>query len=199
MQGFSNVLHITLHEKPPEFDITTGKAKFSVWKSKWSHFLVSSGIEAIQSSAKKKEQKRANLQRALSDDTVRWVDNQNFSEEDREDADFIIERMEAYIKGTTNPLVQVVELLSRKQSAHESCEKFIEDLKERARWCEFGRVVDVQNWFLLSCLCANMYDSEIRAEVIFKKDLTFEKAVEFVLEKEKAAKASRELEQRGWR
>ena len=124
------------------------------------------------------------------------MDNQNFSEEDREDADFIIERMEAYIKGTTNPLVQVVELLGRKQSAHESCEKFIEDLKERARWCEFGRVVDVQNWFLLSCLCANMYDSEIRAEVIFKKDLTFENAVEFVLEKEKAAKASRELEQR---
>ena len=41
-----------------------------------------------------------------------------------------------------------------------------------------------------------MYDSEIRAEVIFKKDLTFEKAVEFVLEKEKAAKASKELEQR---
>ena len=86
-------------EKPPVFDLSKDKSKFSTWKPKWMYFQTSSGIETIQSSARKQEQKRAALQRAFSDDTIQWVSNQGFSDEEMRDADFIVNKLEAYIKG----------------------------------------------------------------------------------------------------
>jgi hypothetical protein len=62
----------------------------------------------------------------MSDHTIRWFGNQGFSNAQKEDPVFLIYALEQYIRGTTNPLVQNVELLSLKKSADESVEHFVE-------------------------------------------------------------------------
>jgi len=179
--------------KPPPFDLEKDKAMFATWKSKWTYFQTSSGISSITSSAQKSIQKRAALQLALSDDTIRWVNNLGLDADQMENADYIVNRLDVYIKGTTNPLVQVVELLGRKKSANESFEKFVTDLKEKAKLCAFDKVTNVGEWFLTSCICANIDEPEVRKKLLLEKKLTLEKAIEICQEEEKAAKTSKQL------
>jgi len=56
-------------------------------------------------------------------------------------------------------------------------------------------VQDVQDWFLTSCVCANVDDSEVRKKLLLEKGLTFEKAAAVLLEEEKALKTSKRLSQ----
>jgi hypothetical protein len=179
--------------KPPVFDMETEKHKFPTWKIRWASFQVTSGLDNIEDEAVKQRAKRAALAQALSDATLCWVDNLDIPPEEAADADAVIERIEAYIKGTTNPLVHVVQLLGRRKGTMEPYEKFFLDIKERAKLCNFEEVDDVRDWFLKSCVCANIGDTETQKKLLLEKDLTFERAMDICLQDEKAAKTSTEL------
>jgi len=178
--------------KPPVFDIEKGRDQFQTWKSKWNYYQTSSGIAAMRGS-QQRLQKRAALQLAMSDDTIRWVTNQGMTDEESENADRIVARLEAYVRGTTNPLVQVVEMIGRKKIANESFEKFLTDLKEKAKLCAFDKVTNVGDWFLTSCICANVDDPDVRKKLLLEEKLTLEKAVKICQEEEKAAKTAKQL------
>jgi hypothetical protein len=61
---------------------------------------------------------KAALTAALLNDTLRWLNGQGFSLDDLGKANFIIEKVDEHIQGTTNPYVQVVELIGRRKSSN---------------------------------------------------------------------------------
>jgi len=184
-----------MNAKVPLFDIVNDKSKFITWKSKWGYYLTASGIDGMIDDEQRNTQTRAALQMALSDETIRWLNTQGFTQEESDDAAFIITRIEEYIKGSTNPLVQVVQTIGRKQGEHENFENFVTDIKERAKFCGLEDIKkdQVRDWFITTCICANSRNTETRKRLLLEKDLRLEKAVEIGLEEEKAARTSKQL------
>ena len=177
--------------KAPVFDLEKDWESFATWKESWNYYI--QDLDGMRDIKAKNRKKRAYLQQALSTFTLKWIGNQGYSVTNRENADFLIERLEFYIRGTTNPLVQITQLFGRKQSQSESVEAFVTDVKERAKLCEFDKVKDVANWFLMLCICCNIYHPDMSKKLMLEKNLTFERAIEICLEEEKALKTSKQL------
>jgi hypothetical protein len=123
--------------KAPMFKLEKDREKFKTWKLKWNNILISSNINLINRAAVKEEQTKAALTAALSDDTLKWLNGQDLDELRK--AKFIIQKIEEYIQGTTNPYVQVVELIGRKKSSKESFIHFVTDVCERVKGCRLTR------------------------------------------------------------
>jgi hypothetical protein len=73
--------------------------------------------------------------------------DQGFDHADLMKAEFIIQKIDEHIQGTTNPYVQVVELIGRKKSANESFDHFVTDVCERVKRCALNKVTNVTDWF----------------------------------------------------
>jgi hypothetical protein len=127
---------------------------FETWKLKWKDFLVSSNINAIEKAAIKEEQMKAALTAALSNDTLKWLNGQGFSLDHLGKADFIIEKIDEHIQGTTNPYVQVVELIGH----------FVTDVCERVKSCTLDKVTNVTDWFTTMIVVANHDEVEKAAK-----------------------------------
>jgi hypothetical protein len=179
--------------KAPLFDMEKDRDNFETWKLKWKDFLVSSNINAIEKAAVKEEQMKAALTAALSNDTLKWLNGQGFSLDDLGKADFIIEKIDEHIQGTTNPYVQVVELIGRKKSSNESFDHFVTDVCERVKRCALDKVTNVTDWFTTMIVVANHDDVEVRKKLLLQKDLKLDKAKAICKEEEKAAKTSKML------
>jgi len=178
--------------KPPQFDLENDKRKFAVWKSKWGYYVESSGIADL-TGINKTRTMRAELTLALSDETISWINNEDITPEQREDTDFVIKRMEEYIKGSTNPLVAVADALKIKQLAGMNAEAFIKALKEQIKMCDLDKIDNVKEWFSILCICHNVQSSVVRTKLLLTKDLTFQMAVDIIMEEEKAAKTAKQM------
>jgi hypothetical protein len=181
--------------RPPQFDLDKDKASFLIWKSRWEFHV--KDLDNIRDRVARREKKRAMLQQALSDFTLKWIHNKGFTAENLEDADFLINQLECYIKGTTNPLVQITQLFSLKHDPAQSIESFVTEIKERCRLCEFDKVKSIDNWIPMIVLCCNVAHPDMRKKLLLEKDLTFERAVEICLEEEKALRTSKQLAKSG--
>ena len=181
--------------RPPQFDLEKDKGSFLIWKSRWEFHV--KDLDTVRDRAVREEKKRAMLQQALSDFTLKWIHNKGFTEENLGDADFLIDQLECYIKGTTNPLVQITQLFSLKHDPAQSIESFVTEIKERCRLCEFDKVKSIDNWIPMIVLCCNVAHADMRKKLLLEKDLTFERAVEICLEEEKALRTSKQLAKGG--
>jgi len=179
--------------KAPKFDIEKDRDNFETWKLKWADFLISSNINSINRAAVKEEQTKAALTAALSDDTLKWLNGQGFDPDDLGKAEFIIQKMDEHIQGTTNPYVQVVDLIGRKKSANESFDHFVTDVCERVKRCALDKVTNVTDWFTTMIIVANHDDTEVRKKLLLHQELKLDKAKAICKEEEKAAKTSRML------
>ncbi len=65
--------------RPPQFDLEKDKGSFLIWKSRWEFHV--KDLDTIRDRAVREEKKRAMLQQALSDFTLKWVHNKGFTEE----------------------------------------------------------------------------------------------------------------------
>ena len=179
--------------KVPKFNLDKDKASFYTWKEKWEAYITAHGLNHIEDEEEQKSRIRAEFTSAMSDHTLRWLSNQNFAEDDYNDAGFLTEALENYIKGTTNPLVQNVELLMLKKRPEETVEYFVEKIKEKAKLCELDKVNNPADYFPMLCLIAGHDSAETRKKLMLAKVDTFAKAVEVCLEEEKAAKSSKQF------
>jgi hypothetical protein len=169
------------------------RENFETWRLKWNNFLISSNINSINRVAVKEEQTKAPLTAALSDDTLKWLNGQGFDTDELRKAEFIIQKIEEYIQGTTNPYAQVVELIRRKKSSNESFDHFVADVCEWVKRCALDTVTNVTDWFMTMIVVANNDDAEVRKKQLLEKDLKLDTAKAICKEEEKAAKTSRML------
>ena len=101
--------------KLPPFNMDKDKATFYTWKEKWEAYLTAHGLDTIPDEDECKRRCKAEFTTAMSDNTLRWIGNQTFTDEEIENPGFLIDAIEAHIKGATNPLVQNIELVQLKK------------------------------------------------------------------------------------
>ncbi len=65
--------------RPPQFDLDKDKASFLIWKSRWEFHV--KDLDNIRDRVVRREKKRAMLQQALSDFTLKWIHNKGFTAE----------------------------------------------------------------------------------------------------------------------
>ncbi len=157
--------------KVPKFDMEKDRDNFKTWKLKWADFLISSNINSIGITGTRDEQKKAALTAALSDDTLKWINGQGFDHANLMKAEFIIQKMDEHIQGTTNPYVQVVELIGRKKSTNESFDHFVTDVCECVKRCALDKVTNVTDWFTTMIIIANHDDMDVRKKLLLHQDL----------------------------
>jgi hypothetical protein len=176
--------------KAPKFDMEKDRDNFKTWKLKWADFLISSNINSIGVTGAQDEQKKAAHMAALSDDTLKWINGQGFDHADLMKAEFIIQKIDEHIQGTTNPYVQVVDLIRRKKSANESFDHFVTHVCERVKRCALNKVTNITDWFTTMIIMANHNNTDVRKKLLLHQDLKLDKAKAICKEEEKAAKTS---------
>jgi hypothetical protein len=176
--------------KAPKFNIEKDCDNFETWKLKWADFLISSNINSISISGARDEQKKAALTAALSDDTLKWINGQGFNHADLMKAEFIILKIDEHIQGTTNPYVQVVDLIGHKKSANESFDHFVTNVCKSVKRCALDKVTNVTDWFTTMIIVVNHDDTEVRKKLLLHQELKLDKAKAICKEEEKAAKTS---------
>ena len=175
----------------PCFDLDKDKASFYTWKQKWEAHVVAHGFDQIENDYERLTRVRAEFTTAMSDHTLQWLTNQGFSEEQSADADQLIDALEAYIKGATNPLVATVELMTIKKSSEETVEHFVQRIKEKAKLCDLDKIADPSAYFPMVCLIAGHNDAETRKKLLVAKVKTFQEAADLCLLEERATKSSK--------
>jgi hypothetical protein len=174
-------------DKAPKFNMEKDWNNFETWKLKWADFLISSNINSIGVSGARDEQKKAALTAALS---LKWINGQGFDHADLMKAKFIIQKIDEHIQGTTNPYVQVVELIGPKKSANESFDYFITYVCECVKRWALDKVTNLTDWFTTMIIVANHDDTEVHKKLLLHQDLKLDKAKAICKEEEKAAKTS---------
>jgi len=178
--------------KPPKFDLEKESNTFNTWKEKWSYYIKSSGIMGL-TGTRKAETMRAELQLAFSDATIRWLSHQDITPVQREDTDFIIERLQQYIKGNTNPMVSVVNTLKFKQRENDDPEFYFAGLEERSKYCGIKDLKDPEDWWKVTNTCINIHSEDARKKLLLEKDLTYQRAKEIVIAEWKASKTAKQM------
>jgi hypothetical protein len=179
--------------KAPKFDIEKDQDNFETWTLKWADFLILSNINSISATGARDEKKKAALTAAQTDDTQKWINGQGFNHTCLMKADFIIQKIDEHIQGTTNPYVQVVDLIGRKKSPNESFDHFVTDVCEHVKRCALDKVNNKSDWFTTMIIVANHDNTDVRKKLLLRQELKLDKAKAICKEEEKAAKTSRML------
>ena len=179
--------------KLPTFNMDKDKATFYTWKEKWEAYLIAHGLDTIPDGEECKRRCKAEFTTAMSDNTLRWIGNQNFTDEEAEDPEVLIDAIEAHIKGATNPLVQNIELVMLKKRSEQSVDDFVDKIKEKAKLCELEKIENPADYLPMLCLIAGHDDANVRKKLMLAKVKTFANAVEICQEEERAAKTSKQF------
>ena len=59
--------------------------------------------------------------------------------------------------------------------------------------CDLDKIDNVKEWFSILCICHNVQSSVVRTKLLLTKDLTFQMAVDIIMEEEKAAKTAKQM------
>lgn len=180
--------------KPPQFDLEGDRNKFAMWKTKWGYYIQSSGIADL-SGSNQKQTMRAELNLAMSDATIQWLNSEDITTEQREDPEFVINRIEQYVKNSSNALVAVLDTLHIKHPVGSSVAAWGQKVWEMSLMCDAEKITNPREWVCLLSLGINMSIPQAMTKVLLMKnpELTFHKALEICIEEEKAIKTARKL------
>ncbi len=84
-------------------------------------------------------------------------------------------------------------MLQRKQHTSETIEDFTADLQEMVEACNLEDVEDTKEWFLKICLISNIENTETRAKLMLKPDLSYNNSKALCIAEENASKHSRQI------
>jgi hypothetical protein len=178
--------------KPPQFDMDTDRNKFATWKSKWGYYIKSSGIADL-SGTQKTETMRAELNLAMSDATISWLSNQTMTEVQREDSEFIINKLEDHIKGSTNPYVAISDMLKVDHTLHAPLQPFYSSIMEQLKMCDTKKMSNIDDMLQTLSVILNMKFPSAMTKILLEKDLTFQKCMDIGLAEEKAYRTAKLL------
>ena len=131
--------------KMPMFDIDKDQDSFKVWLSRWKLHVQGHSFHKIPD--KEEQQTRVMMEHTscLSDNTLNWLINKNFAEEDLDNPEFVIKAIEEKVQRTSNPLVHQVELYQITQHKNETADSLIQRIQEKSNKCDFKAVKNFQD------------------------------------------------------
>jgi hypothetical protein len=114
--------NFVVKSQPPTFNIDTDKDDRRVWKLKWTHYLVLSGLTKLNNEptpanlpdgaadnaqrgileTAKRSTTLAALMSAIASPTLRVLQNLDMTDNKRQDPNTVLAKLEANIKGDTN-------------------------------------------------------------------------------------------------
>lgn len=100
---------------------------------------------------------------------------ENFDLEEPVTLEKAIESFKQYCEGSKNIIYERYIFNNRLQKEHESTERFINDLKELSKSCDYGTL---KNDLIRDRIVCGTRSAEIRKTLLKKPDLTLEKAIE---------------------
>ena len=115
------------------FDMVKDKDTFKLWKSRWDTHVKGHKLNKISDPVEQKIRLKSELTSCLSDSTLSWLLNNNFSESDLLSAEFILQVIELKINESTNPLIQQIDMSKIVQHEHESGDNLGQRIREMAK------------------------------------------------------------------
>jgi hypothetical protein len=73
------------------------------------------------------------LSAALSNETLKWIPNPDFSDEDQWNPEVFVKAFEDHIQKSMNPMVTVVELFSKNRHAHQKADQLNAQINEKLK------------------------------------------------------------------
>ncbi len=120
--------------KPPSnLNLTRNVAEnWKTWKQRFELYIKAAGLKD-----KSDEQKCAILLHCIGEDAIDVFNSFVFTEEETDKYDILVKRFEDYAIPKRNPTAERIPLNRRKQIPGESFDKFVTDLKNKAKTCTF--------------------------------------------------------------
>ena len=163
------------HLKLPSFDLERDKDSFKQWHDRYRMHIKAHRIHLVVNVDERNERALTELTSALSNATLQWIANRDFTPEDRKDPDALIAAFEAYIKDQSNPTVTVVELFTMKRYTHESADALHARINEKLNKVDFSVITDIRDYFgMTATIIAN--DPVLRKQMYLDKVDTYAKA-----------------------
>ena len=175
--------------KLPTFDLDRDKEGFQLWKGRWENHLRAHRIHTIADEEERKERMNVELTAALSDETLKWITHREFTVEQKCDAEFILNAMEEYIKDSTNPLVQHVELNMMTRHTNETADHFWHRVNDKLNLCAFDDITDYRDHQGMMTIMRGV-DDRLRRKMILAKADTYTKVCQIMKEEERASQHS---------
>ena len=176
----------------PSFDIDKDQKSFPQWKGRWEAYIKANKLHTISEPEEKKDRLMGDLTSALTDNTLRWILHRDMPEEDRSDAEKVIQAIEDHIKESTNPVVAVVELITMKRYPNETADHLNARINEKLTQCDTSSITDVRDYLgLIATIVA--CEPHLRKRMYLDKINTHAKAALAVKADEQATVHSKML------
>ena len=161
--------------KLPSFDLEKDRSTFKQWKDRWNMHIRAHKIHLIADEDERRERCLTELTAALSNDTLKWIANRDFSNRDRNNSEALIQAFEDHIRESTNPTVTVVELFTMKRQPHETADHLNARINEKLNEVDFTVITDLRDYFgMTATIIAN--DPVLRKRMYLDKVNTYAKA-----------------------
>ena len=133
--------------KLPIFDLERDRGTFKQWKDRWQMHIRAHRIHLIADEEERQERCLTELTAALSDETLKWIANRDFTQEERANPDALVQAFEDHIRESTNPTVTVVELFTMKRHQHETADHLNARINEKLNEVDFSVITDIRDYF----------------------------------------------------
>ena len=176
--------------KMPTFCVIKDKSTFKLWKSRWDVHIQGHNFNKISDTTERNIRLKAELNSCLSDDTLNWLLNNNFSEDDLAKAEFVLQAIELKVNESSNPLIQQIEMAKITQQEHETGDHLVQRIRDISSKCAYEKVTNVQDHLNMITLLKAVKPN-IRKKMLLQKVDTFDKAIDVLLSEEHAATDSK--------
>ena len=156
------------------------REEWLIFKQQHSDYKLICGIDA-----KPKKYQAAVFRSCLGKEELKIYNSLVYEgEEDKDDVDLIIKKLDAYIIGETNEIYERFKFNKREQKEDESVDTYVTALKELIRSCSYG---DLSDSLLRDRIVIGIIDNTVRKSLLQKRKLTLNDAVDMC----KAAEAAK--------
>ena len=177
----------------PKLDLQLDRgSEFEAWKSQWESYSSLSGL--AEEAAGKQVQA---LTLCFSRDTLAIVQNLGLTEEQKGNAQAIIDAIQRYLKGHINESVERRNLRRRTQQHGESFDDFLVALRELVKTCNYCSNVCTEK-HVRDQIIEGLLDGDTVEDLLQEADLTLPKAISICQAREAAKKQRANLATQQW-
>ena len=156
--------------EPPVLDLSVDRySAYKAWSDRWNDYSIVTKLKDENA-----EYRCSMLRYTFTEETRKIYNTLNLTADEAKDDKAIIEKLEAFGKGTINETLERHTFNSRNQEEGECFDDFLTELKILLKNCNFcGTCVD---GLLRDRIVSGIRDSSLRQKLLSDTDLTLKKA-----------------------
>jgi hypothetical protein len=158
----------SMKDKPEKFDIDDGAHAWRRWKNRWEAYKETSGLADLLEDNDVRKEKKAKkmvgaLQWAWTDSTADAVASLSLTDDERKNAQMVIDALNILIEGGTSDIVYMQELLTRTRRDDETMQSYILALRDLAKKAEVPAGSD---FLMVALLAKGVNEDKIAFELM---------------------------------